>query len=221
MSINKINIFLAFKKCNIIEIDRYIKEGGSLFVTDEYGQSLLHYAAKMGYEDYLNFISSRTRMSVIDKDEVANKILDQAKKMSRKYSKLLINEGLNVNITTSLGIPPIFYVVSFGDEELFDFFMENGADLKIKSKTGLSIVDIVQNSSNFSMKYKVFEYLEAKGIERGKNQNCGYRISKLYTPSFLKLSDLENDEVRNIKGRIYDSLINHLRFEAHQKYFNN
>lgn len=113
--IGKSPLWLAVENCLPEMAETLIAHGASVNVTDQDGNSLLHLIVN----NWLNSNRDTTRNFI----SIVN---------------ILLNSGININITNNKGLSCLHEAAISGDKEMALFLIENGADINQKNNEGFT-----------------------------------------------------------------------------------
>ena len=124
----------------------------------------------------------------------------------------LLNAGANVNVSDDiLNDTPLHYAISQGNVFLVRLFVQNGADLSLRNKDGISAIDLAQRSRNEEIKRLIL--IQQKRPEVAKKQEIkvmeAVKVESVVPlavikPSIIerKSSEISESEARAVLNRL-------------------
>lgn len=109
---------------------------------DNGGATPLHFAARYGNKDMLNYLLDHSAiMSIADK--CGRTVLHRACEAKHKdIAQVLINRGFDVNATDNFGWTPLFHSVFFSNILMVEFLIENGAKVDVHDCYGKCLLEL-------------------------------------------------------------------------------
>lgn len=148
-------------------IRRLVEDFNQLSDLDAYNRSALHYAAEYNQKKAFDLLTSFSVLSIDSKDIFGNTPLHLATdNMCTVIVKSLVEEhSCNLNLRDKDGASPLMFAAKVGSLELFDFFLEKNANVKVKSKSGLSLLHYAAFGNDSDIIDKIVKDLDFSNID--------------------------------------------------------
>src|SRR6185369_2730989 len=164
----KPQIISAVEKCDVETVTRLIRNGASIESKDDEGNTLLKYAIEKKCESLVDLllasrananapaIDGRTPfMSAVSSGsvELVQRLIaggsdvnfkDKFRQPALFYAndlamvKILVEAGAEVNVADHIKMTPLIHAVMGCDEELIDYLLDHGADVKARNSIGVT-----------------------------------------------------------------------------------
>ncbi|XP_053382430.1 poly [ADP-ribose] polymerase tankyrase-like [Mercenaria mercenaria] len=111
--------------------------------TDKGGATPLHFAARYGHDDMVNYLLENSA-DMLRADNCGRTALHRACEFQhRDIAQTLIDKGIDVNITDNYGWTPLFHSVFFNNNSVVEFLLENGARVDLHDFYGKTLLELV------------------------------------------------------------------------------
>ncbi len=132
---------------NIIEF--FLRKGVNVNQVDDNGATALHYAAGLGYYDFVQLLLKNGAKINVKADD-GNTPLDLAT-ITNSYNvvTLLLSKGANLNNTDKLKNTPLITAAEYDYPDLIKLFLSKNIDYKIKNNFGFDALSVALRNGYF------------------------------------------------------------------------
>ncbi len=133
-------------------IDNMLKSGLSANAKNDYGVSLLMWAAKCNsFNTTAILIENGADTNLPELLNKTSPLMLAARYNSSKVAKLLIDKKTDINDSDALGNTALIYAVQYNSKETIRILIENGADISTKNFYNKTALDIAKENNNIDM----------------------------------------------------------------------
>ncbi len=133
-------LLAASKEGNYKKVKYYLKNGGSINVSNKLGFTPLIMAAKNGHTNVVKLLLKEgVKIDQLDNITKHTALMWAILGKKSDVVKILINEGANIEFEDTTRTTPLLYAVSVGSRDIVKYLLSKGADIKKK--------DIVDNTA--------------------------------------------------------------------------
>ena len=123
--------YLLLHKCikyyNIDSFFYFLEHGHSLNEADQYGNTCLHYACRIGHFPFVQYLIEQKRASIEAKNKEQATPLHDAILSGLPFVKYLIEKGANIKTTDNYERTPLHIAACCGNTEVVRYLLSKGA----------------------------------------------------------------------------------------------
>ena len=161
-------------------------KGGNAQDIDEYGKSPLHVlylspALSYDTDDDEKFAQVQQALQLFNEQQLAEihqELGEDIPDMFLAISRILLNRNANINLQDEDGNSPLLLAASTGNPDMVRFLIDNGADLKVRSDNGETILHKAVFAENLRV-MELVKYLVSEGCPTNLTDDDGYTLLQL------------------------------------------
>ncbi|HJD59410.1 MAG TPA: ankyrin repeat domain-containing protein, partial [Rickettsia endosymbiont of Omalisus fontisbellaquei] len=168
------NIFEAAAYGDLEKFQSFLVKGSNINKVDEFGSTVLHYAARGGHERLAEILLNKKPELIDMVDEFGNTVLHSAAMGgNEKLAEILLNKKPElIDMVTNIGSTVLYYAASGGNEKL--------AEMLLKARVKCKLDDLHSLNSTSQKKEGIAECYYLCGLRKSK-EGANLEATKAYT----------------------------------------
>ncbi len=145
---------------NLGTVKFIVENEGGVNVTDKYGCTLLHWAARGGHLEIVKFLLEKGA-NINAKDILGRTPIHFAVMNNHvNITEFLLNQGVSVDETDKNGSTPLHYAAEFSELDSATFLIEKGANINTADNSGKKPIHVASENNNKN----IIELFLSKGV---------------------------------------------------------